>query len=262
MSTFVLVHGAWHGAWCWHKIIPRLEAKGHRVVAPDLPGHGTDNSPVGGLSFNDFAESIESILDTLDEAVILVGHSMGGFVVQLVGQHQPEKVAALVYLATGAIADGETPATDELMSAGIAEAFSSAIVDEQAGTVRCPADEATRMFYGDCDAEDIALALLLLVPDSVASLTTPIERTQDRYGSLHRYAIITMNDSAIPAALQWKTHKRDGITDIVTLSTSHSPFFSQPDELTRHLLDIAARVPATRSVWDYLANGVSGVFHQ
>jgi pimeloyl-ACP methyl ester carboxylesterase len=243
MSTFVLVHGAWHGAWCWYKIIPRLEAAGHQVIAPDLPGHGIDKSPVGQFDVNGYAASIESILDTLDEPAILVGHSMGGIVVQLVGQHRPEKVAGIVYLATGAIADGNTPENDEVMTAAIGEALSGAVFDQQAGTIALPADESTRLFYGDCDPYDIALASLLLVPESAGSVTTAVEQTPDRYGTVPRHAIVTLNDAVMLPAMQWKFHERDGITDILTLPTSHSPFFSQPDELTQHLVGIAARVP-------------------
>ncbi len=42
MSTYVLIHGAWHGSWCWDKVVPLLKKKGHKVEAPDLPGHGRD----------------------------------------------------------------------------------------------------------------------------------------------------------------------------------------------------------------------------
>ncbi len=43
MSTYVLIHGAWHGGWCWNKVVPLLEQAGHKVIAPDLPSHGKDN---------------------------------------------------------------------------------------------------------------------------------------------------------------------------------------------------------------------------
>jgi pimeloyl-ACP methyl ester carboxylesterase len=49
MSTFVLVHGAWHGAWCWYKVVPRLRQAGHEVIAPDLPSLGRDRTPVAEI---------------------------------------------------------------------------------------------------------------------------------------------------------------------------------------------------------------------
>ena len=56
MATFILVHGAWHGAWCWRRIEPLLRARGHQVLAPDLPGHGDDPAAVGGQSLDDYAK--------------------------------------------------------------------------------------------------------------------------------------------------------------------------------------------------------------
>ncbi len=50
MTTFVLVHGAFHGGWCWHKIVARLEAEGHTVFAPDMPGHGIDKTPIADVT--------------------------------------------------------------------------------------------------------------------------------------------------------------------------------------------------------------------
>jgi pimeloyl-ACP methyl ester carboxylesterase len=49
MSTFVLIHGAWLGGWCWYRVIPRLEQRGHTVVALDLPSHGRDKTPLGSV---------------------------------------------------------------------------------------------------------------------------------------------------------------------------------------------------------------------
>jgi pimeloyl-ACP methyl ester carboxylesterase len=229
-------------------MIPRLEARGHRVVAPDLPGHGRDSGPVVGQTADDFAARVESVLDTLDEPVVLVGHSMGGVVIQLVAEHRPERVAALVYLATGPVAHGQTAMSDELWAAGLAGVGTNAVIDEQAGTMRFTTEGSRRIFYGDCDAEDIALALLLLGPESLAMAGTTIVRTSDRYERASRHAILTLQDLALPPALQRRLHERDGITDVVTIDSSHSPFLSRPDELTERLVEIADRVAQTGTV--------------
>ena len=81
MSTYVLVHGSWHGAWCWHKIIPLLEQAGHQAIAVDLPGHGRDWTDARDVSLQSYVESVCDILDAQPEPVILVGHSRGGIVV-------------------------------------------------------------------------------------------------------------------------------------------------------------------------------------
>ncbi len=75
MSRFVLVHGAWHGAWCWNKVVPLLEAKGHSVDAIDLPGHGSDVTPIAEVTLERYAERVGRALRAEPEPAVLVGHS-------------------------------------------------------------------------------------------------------------------------------------------------------------------------------------------
>jgi len=60
MSTYLLIHGSWHGGWCWYKVLPRLEKAGHRVVAPDLPSLGTDRTPIAQISLDTWTDSSHS----------------------------------------------------------------------------------------------------------------------------------------------------------------------------------------------------------
>jgi len=75
--TFALVHGAWHGAWAWDALIPELEARGHRVVAPDLPCEDVDAGTA------EYAGVVIEALDGSDDAIV-VGHSLGGMTIPLV----------------------------------------------------------------------------------------------------------------------------------------------------------------------------------
>lgn len=112
MATFVLVHGGWHGGWCWQKLIPFLEAGGHEVYAPTLTGlaeRAAELSPEIGLETH-----IQDIVGLLEEKnlheVILVGHSYGGMVITGVVDAVPEHIAHLVYLDTFVPRDGESMA--------------------------------------------------------------------------------------------------------------------------------------------------------
>ena len=109
MATFVLVHGAWHGGWCWQKVVPLLEAAGHEVYAPTLTGLGeraSELSPDVGLGTH-----IQDVVGLLVEkdlrGVILVGHSYGAMVITGVVDAVPERIAHLVYLDTFVPRDGE-----------------------------------------------------------------------------------------------------------------------------------------------------------
>src|SRR5262249_16825374 len=108
MATFALVHGAWHGAWCWQKLAPLLERGGHQVDAFDLPGHGDDRAPVSEMTPAHNAERVREHLERASEPVVLVGHSMGGMAVTQGAELAPDKVAKLVYLAAFLPANGQS----------------------------------------------------------------------------------------------------------------------------------------------------------
>ncbi|MBI3029302.1 MAG: alpha/beta fold hydrolase [Candidatus Rokubacteria bacterium] len=124
-KEFVLVHGAAHGAWCWEEVAARLRARGHHVVAPELPGHGRRAHERSRASVASYAAAV---LDAMAlEGVsrgIVVGHSMGGIVIPKVAEVAPARVAHLVFLAGVVLPDGGSmfevhlsPSTRDLMAA-------------------------------------------------------------------------------------------------------------------------------------------------
>ena len=100
MATFVLVHGGWHGGWCWRKVTPLLRAAGHEAYAPTLTGLGERvhlASPAVGL--DTWVQDVVNVLEYEDlRGVVLVGHSFGGLVIAGVADQVPERLAHLVYL--------------------------------------------------------------------------------------------------------------------------------------------------------------------
>jgi pimeloyl-ACP methyl ester carboxylesterase len=110
MATFVLVHGAWHGGWCWDRVVPLLRGQRHEVHAPTLTGLSERAhllSPTVGLDTH--VEDIVRLVDVLDlRDVILVGHSYAGQIITAVADRRPEAVAKRVYLDAFVGEDGET----------------------------------------------------------------------------------------------------------------------------------------------------------
>jgi pimeloyl-ACP methyl ester carboxylesterase len=109
VSAFVLVHGAWHGGWCWDRVAPALRAVGHDVHAPTLTGLSERAhllSPTVGLDTH--VEDVVRLLDVLDlREVVLVGHSYAGQVVTAVADRRPERIARRVHLDAFVGDDGE-----------------------------------------------------------------------------------------------------------------------------------------------------------
>jgi pimeloyl-ACP methyl ester carboxylesterase len=94
MARFVLVHGAWHGGWCWERIVPLLGAAGHEVLAPDLPGLGADRTPFAADVLAQWADFVAGLVRGAAEPAVLVGHSRGGLVISEAAERALTKSAS------------------------------------------------------------------------------------------------------------------------------------------------------------------------
>ena len=234
MSTFVLIHGAWHGGWCWDKLIPLLEQAGHCVIAPDLPGLGKDQTPLAEVTLQTWVDYVGQILEAQPEPVILVGHSRGGIIISQVAESHPHKIKTLVYLAAFLLRDGES-----LLQ--VAQSDSASLVspnlivsdDQLYATVRREAQREG--FYGECSDEDVAQAQSLLRPEPMAPLATPIHLKAESYERIPRVYIECLRDKAIPVELQRQMYTATPCQQVITMDTDHSPFLSRPEALAAEL---------------------------
>lgn len=108
MSIFILIHGSWHGSWCWYKVVTILESKEHRVIAIDLSRYGNKIPQTTDIFLDNYVNCVGEILSKQPSPVILVGHSMGGIVVSQVAEYYPEKISLSVYLAAFLLTDGQS----------------------------------------------------------------------------------------------------------------------------------------------------------
>jgi len=109
VTTFVLIHGAWHGGWCWRFVRPLLERAGHTVYAPSLTGLGERRHMARpDTDLETHIEDVVSLLEMEDlREVVLVGHSYGGMVITGAADRAPERIARLVYLDAFVPEDGK-----------------------------------------------------------------------------------------------------------------------------------------------------------
>jgi pimeloyl-ACP methyl ester carboxylesterase len=235
-AHFVLVHGAWHGAWCWYRIVAELEAAGQRVSVVDLPGAGIDATPPASVTLQAQADRVIAFLDTFDAPVILVGHSAGGPVVSLAAEARPQAIDRLVYLTAYLLTDGMS------LIAAAAEDTDTLVTDhvvvDPAGTVEIERDARREVFYGDCRAADVALAQSLLKPMGLRLLADPIH-VGAAFESVRRFYVACSRDHALSPGEQQRMLARLPCERVLTLASDHSPFLSHPKTLVRALAKIA-----------------------
>lgn len=239
MSTFILVHGSWHGAWCWYKIVPRLEAAGHTAIAIDLPGHGRDWRRPGDVTMQDYVEAIGEAIEAQDEPVVLVAHSRGGIATTQAAEAYPERIRKLVYLAAFLIGDGET-VVPHFMSDTQSLIMPNLLVNRDEGWDMLKSEAFREALYADCCADDVALGHALLTPEPAKPTSTPMRTTAERWGSIPRSYIHLRNDRAVGPALQERMFTAISCERVIAMDTSHSAYFSAPDELTRNLIELAS----------------------
>ena len=236
MSTFVLVHGAGHGAWCWYEVATELESRGHDVVTFDLPAHGIDTTPATEVTFDDYVSRVCEHLDRRDESVVLVGHSLSGMVVTQAAERRTEAIETLVYLTAYLPADGESMLDQRVEGSFISQNFA---VDEERGVGVYAPEALEELFYADCSASQLALARSLVRPEPLGPLSEPVSVSPERFGRVPRVYVRCEEDRAITPDTQRAMVDEQGCDLEISLESSHSPFLSMPGA-TADALEAAA----------------------
>jgi len=227
----VLVHGAFHGAWCWHRLQAVLDDRALPSITVDLPGHGASTLPLGDLRTD--ARHVAALLAEIDGDVVLVGHSYGGGVITEAAGHAGN-VAHLVYIAAICPDAGESIASSATIAEHPRSRLDDAVVVTD-DTFSINPERAVAAFYHDCDAADAAGAVARLGPQARASLVQPV--TVAAWRTVPSTYILCRDDRAVAPALQTAFAKRCG--SVVELEASHSPFLSVPEAVADVLEPLA-----------------------
>lgn len=240
-APVVLVHGSWHGAWCWQRVTNRLAERGHRVAAPDLAAHGLNAMAPGQVkTMDEYVAPAVDAIKAMNEPVILVGHSLGGVSVGYICERHPTLVRHAVYLAAFLLPPGKK--AREYVATDPSRLNEAKLVSPTPDGPKLDASDPAKVkdvFYADCSDGDVRFALANLIavnPAPPYALIADISAA--RGGGVPRSYIHTEDDHVITVAAQRKmiadmdAAMGGRATRVVAIKTSHSPFFSDADELS------------------------------
>jgi pimeloyl-ACP methyl ester carboxylesterase len=241
MARFVLVHGAFGGAWSWEPVIAPLEAAGHTVEALDLPGAGEDRTPVEGVTLASCAARVCEVLASRPEPAVLVGFSMGGVVVTQAASECPESVASLIFVAAFMPSDGQSLLDLTVLPEGAGNMVKENLVVEGDPPVATLPDEAlVAGIYNRCSPEAAARAIKRRRPQAVAPFAAPVSVDEKVLATIPRSYVLTKHDRSMLPALQRRMIRDRPCERVIEIDADHAPFFSATDELVGALLELAS----------------------
>lgn len=238
MTTFILIHGAWHGGWCWERVVPLLTAAGHRVLAPDLPGMEREPRALGSDPLGEWADFVARLASQAEAPVILVGHSRGGVVISEVAERVPDGIERLVYLTAFLLESGQSLADVANRHPEVGPGpFVRPADDPSRVTVEL--EPAIPIFYNRMSDEEARAATARLVAEPLAALTSPIRVSAERFGRVPRAYIECADDRAISLEMQREMQASLPCDPVITLDCDHSPFYSAVPQLADALLSLS-----------------------
>ena len=234
--TFVLVHGAFHGGWCWRAVAALLRDAGHSVFTPTLTGLGERRHLMSAnLTVDIFVADIVNLLGAEDlQDVMLVGHSFGGIVISGVADLIPERLAQLVYL------DAVTPLAGkslfDMMPERESSARRAALALLPEGDLQVPSPPAAA--FGIIDAAQATWVDARLTPHPTGGYTSPVTLTNPLTNGVPA-AYIHCTDPVFPINDPCAAFAREQGWTYREIATGHDAMISAPRPLADMLLDLA-----------------------
>jgi pimeloyl-ACP methyl ester carboxylesterase len=231
MTTFALVHGAWHGAWCWDRLIPELARHGHACIAVELPCEDLDAGCAA------YAEHVLEQTVAAGDDLVLVGHSLGGLTIPLVAAARPAR--KLVFLSALLPRPGISLVDQLAEEPGIfAPGFGAGVErDDLGSSYWADEDAAVEVLYPDCPRQLAAWAVARLRHQARPPNTEPCPL--ERWPAVESVSLFTRDDAAVnPDWSRTAAIQRLGVK-AVELPGGHSPFLSRPAELAEALVSVS-----------------------
>lgn len=229
MSSYILIHGAWHSSWCWQQVAELLSKQKHQVFTPDLPGHGANLKPHSNVKFQDYIDCILDYVNLCIEPPIVVGHSFAGMLLSQLAADYSDMFKQFVYVTAYVPFSGESflRLSENLSDAPLS---SELIVDKENSSVILKTENVPKILY-NCTMPDMQVkACLHIGSEPLTPFATPVKLADFCYGDIDTHYIFCKHDQALKwSDQQWMAERTQG--KFSTLASDHSPFISMPEEL-------------------------------
>jgi pimeloyl-ACP methyl ester carboxylesterase len=235
-KTFVLVHGAWHGGWCWARVAERLRALGHRVFTPTQTGLGERKHLLGAtITLDTFVQDIANVLLWEDlNNVILVGHSFAGLSITGVADILPQRILHLVYL-DAFILDSGISTFDTLPKETVEKLREAAEERGQGLALPAPKPKAFGLF----EPPDIAFIAARLTPQPLRTYETALHLNNAIGNGLPCTYLHSIAPLFAPVEATWQWVEKQPDWTRIEIDAGHDAMVSHPDLVARHLLNVA-----------------------
>jgi len=237
MKNYLLIHGSWHGAWCWYKIAPRLRDAGHKVIVPDLLGRKGNAKIRHLISLSRMAADVARLLPDNEKTTVVV-HSRYGILASTLAQMVPEKIERTIYLASFMLPTG-TRVVDYFRKDKDSVLAPFITVNNYGLWDYLDPEIYRNGLYHDCSEEDNMLGQTLLCREPVRPALSKLTLTDDRYGAVPRAYIRLSEDRAVSPYIQDRCLNKTPVERVEELKSSHSAYFSIPDQLTQKILKLS-----------------------
>lgn len=232
--TFILVHGAWQGAWAWDTIVPRLEAAGHHAIAIDLPGSGHNRVAPAEITVARYAEYIADVIDAIDGPIIIVGHSSGGIAAAQACESRPDRIALAIYLTAFLLPNGMSVIDfyDLYLEPWMKGANTRVTLDETGLLSSIDPVSAMEVFYHKADRVQAEAAANRLAPHPEGGRRSKLQLSPERFGTVPRVYIEALSDRSVHLPLQRRMQAMTPCLAVYAIDSDHAPQLSDPDGLT------------------------------
>ena len=236
-KLFVLVHGAWAAPFAWKMISENLSKDGNRVLAVQLPGHGSDNTDPRLLHMDSYIKSVSDSIKEIGEKVILVGHSLAGMIVSGVAEQIPELIEKLVFVAAYVPQSGQSAYSISLLDKQ-SLLGASLLVSEDQSEFGIKKEDILNIFCQDGSEDVQKLILSNYKAEPAAPFADPVVLSEEKFGKVAKYYVETLQDHGIGNDLQKEMIAVAKIKNVYELNTGHTPLLSKPQELSSILQEI------------------------